>query len=402
MSGLTLRAEVNGLPADGSQILMPITISQGRSGVDAQADAPQANLTWLSTYTAPTFGDRIDLIVSLPTPGDAPAYDSTVVMYDDPTATYDGSWLTELPRFSGTVTDVITQEQSGLPGLVQIVAISPQAELGRVTVQLSRPSEDDISRVTAIAAAAGVGIEIHGNPGPLLAPAELNTDALAAIQEMCNSSAGLLWSDTSGVLHYGTGDHRTLTHPMAVIPAHVIISGLEWKATLADLINKVIVSWATGQSTLTDDISISVYGVREESVSTTLVDQAAADQLGVVILARRAWPFAQITDVLLDSAFITDTAALYAAIRLRVSDALLLPIPPDPGPTGLLAEWIAEGWQEEWLARDHVTIQFAVSDRARFAQTTLRTWGHAETNTWEAELARGAWLDTLILNPGEA
>lgn len=398
---------VNGILENPANVVMPISISMGRSRPESQPDAPDATLTWRDVATAPVHGDEIRIMATLPPGGPVPTYDSPDVFYDDPRVTYGGQWLGEQARFVGIVTDVDTQEVAGRTGRVRVVAVSRQAELGRTMLVLTRPSETDVARVLAIMTAAGAPVTIHGNAGPMLVADEIDRDALGAVHEVCVSSGGVFWSDTNGNYHYGTGDHRELAHPMGAIGAHAIISGLRWQSTLADLINKVTVKYGAdateGEHTLTDDASITAHGLRAQDVTTQLINQDAGDQLAALILARRAWPYARISDVMMDSDHVSgDLQALAAAFYLAVGDPVLLPIPPDPGPAGLLAEWIVEGWQEEWDRADHVTLQIAVSDRARFAQTTIRTWNDALPFSWQAELDRGSWLDTLIMQPGES
>ncbi len=374
---------VNGIPADPSQVVMPITVSHGRSKPDKQPDAPDCTLIWKDITTAPVLGDEVAVVALLGADG--------------------GETLT---RFVGLVTDSDVQEYKGMPGHVRIVAVSKQADLGRVGVVLDRPAESDVARVQAIAAAAAVTLTVHGNAGPALAPDTIDKDALGALHEVCASSGGLVWSDGDGSLHYGTADHRSLLDPIAAIGSNVIITGLRWQSTVSELINKVVVKWGPegGQSqrTLRDNKSIVDFGIREKSVSTMLNSEDDAVQLGNLILGRRAWPFSRVDDIIMDSDHVqSDEAAMEAAIRLKVSDAVYLPIPPDPGPAGLSAAWCVEGWQEEWPRHDRVILQIAVSDRARFALTVLRVWADAQPNTWQEELDRGSWLECLIKRPGE-
>lgn len=402
MTASPLHIFVNGTEAPQSVIYLPISISHGRSDVTTQPDAPQINMTWLDDASAPQIGDRVHALVDLPGGASQGTYDDPVVSYDDPRVTYSGDWLSEVDRFDGYVTDRIVHEQGGQPGEVQVIAVGGHAKLGLRQVSLDRPQEDDIARVRAIADAVGIPLVTLGNPGPPLLAGLVAGTALSAIQQVCASSGGLLWQNTDGVIYYGSGDHRRIGEPLAAIGAHEILDELNWDSKIGDMINRITVSYGqpAGSVTVTDDISISLYDTREHSASTQLVDQGAADQFAALILARRAFPFAQITDIMLDSSAAPEV--MQKAMLLSVSDAILLPIPADPGPTGLLAEWIVEGWQEEWSEPTLVKVQFAVSDRARFALTMLRFWSHALEQTWQDELDRGTWLDALILQPGEA
>ncbi len=397
---------VNGVEADPSKVVMPITIKHGRSSPDKQPDAPTATLIWKSPVWAPVLGDTIEVranIVGI----EAPLWDDPLVHYDDSRVTYDGLWIAWISRFVGTVTDAEAQEWKGLPGHVRVTAVSKQADLGRTGVLLDQPVESDVARVQAIAADAGVAIEIVGNPGPNLAPDTVDKDALGALHEVTNSSGGLVWTKQDGSLVYGTADHRGIGEPVAALPAHAIISGLKWQTSVDDLVNRVTMTYgpenAQTQKTIQDDLSVNTYGQRYRKVSTMLNTEEDALYTAAVILGRRAWPYWGMSDILMDSEHVNnDVDAMTTALLLKVSDAIYLPIPPDPGPAGEMAEWIVEGWSEEWPESDHLTLQFAVSDRVRFALTTLRLWIDAQPQTWQEELDRGAWLNALIKKGTEA
>lgn len=391
---------VNGIRANPRFIALPIKITHGRSQPESQPDAPSATLVWGRNSQPPRIGDILRIDGYLPAP--LVNYDDPVAQYDDPGVTYDGLQVSDpITRFHGVITDVTVAEYAGLPAGATVTAVGMQSHLGTVGVLLDRPIESDVSRVQAIATAAGVPITILGNPGPNLAAHLIDTDALSALHQICNSSGGLVWSGTDGTMHYGTGDHREDVPPVAAIDSYAIISGLDWKATITDLINKITVTHgpANGQTekTLQNDASIAVYGERWTKAQTQLAEQADADYLGALVLARRSWAFSRISDVMIDSGHVQDDEyTIRNVMQFKVSDAVFLPIPPDPSPAGLMAEWMIEGWTEEWPAPDRVAFQIAVTDRARFAQTVLREWQDADDNSWQTELDNGAWLNALI------
>lgn len=397
---------LNGVEVDPSKVVMPITIKHGRSSPDRQPDSPQATLIFKGVQWAPVLGDLIEVRANIV--GVDPAeYDDPTVLYDDPRVTYDGRWVAGIHRFHGTVTDAEVAEWGGYPGHVRVTAVSLQADLGRVGVVLDRPAESDVARVQAIATAAATPITVVGNPGPTLAPDTIDKDALGALHEVCESTGGIVWSHTNGELMYGTGDHRAIEDPVTAIGAHAIISGLQWDSTVTDLVNKVTVTWgpenAQTQKTVQDDTSIAIYGERWVKVSTMLESEEDALYLAALIMARRSFPYWWMSDIVMDSEHVNgDVEAMTSALLLRVGDAVYLPIPPDPSPAGLLAEWSVEGWQEEWPESSHLILQFAISDRARWVLTKIRTWGEVEPNTWQDELERGTWIDCLITRPGDA
>lgn len=401
---VTLQVLINGVPAPDA-IPVPVTIVHGRAQPESQPDAADCTLEWLDPATIPRLGDTVVCrwVLDEPSAG-PPIWDDPRFGWSDRAITWGGQFMTTFVRFTGRIVDMDVQEDLGQPVSARITAVSPMADLGRRHYKSSRPQETELQRVAAIAASAGVTIITQGNAGPPLGPTEVDADALTALHDICLSTGGVLWHDLEGNLWYGTGDHRSLAEPVGALPDTVIVDRIHWQTSTTDLLNRVLVSYAgsTTPSVLTDDESIARFGVWETSVNTALASQTGADQLGNLILARRAWPFARVSDVLLDSRDLTEPDLLMLAATLRVSDAVLLPIPPDPGPTGEFAEWVVEGWVENWTLPDTFQIQLAVTDRERFAQTTLRPWSVADDFTWGEELDRGRWLDTLILQPGEA
>jgi hypothetical protein len=398
---------VNGIQANRGHVPLPIVITHGRSRVDAQPDAPSLTMEWAEPATCPQLLDRVELRLNLP--AESPMWDDPRVSYDDPTVLYSGTWAVTAVRFVGVVVDVDTQEiwqgSYGGPATSRITAVSTQADLGRVPVVLTRPAEADTARIAAIAAAAGVPITVVGGAGPRLAANTIDRDALGALYEVTGSSGGLLWQGPDGRMHYGAQDYRADAPAVAGLPAGAIVDGLRWQTSAADMINKVTVKWgppdAQQEHTLTDDASVAAHGIHHAQVGTGLADQAAADQLASLILARRGWPFWWTSDVIIDSALVLEVSTMRAVAVLQTSDTVLLPIPAEPGVTGLLAEWIVEGWVETWPAHDRCVIQIAVSDRERWALTQLRLWSHADDFTWGQELSRGSWFDALILQPDE-
>ena len=398
---------VNGTPATPEHVRLPATILHGRSGPTDQPDAPTLTVDWGDPATTPRIGDTLTWVANLPAVSTAPpAWDDPVAGWDDPAATWGGGWLAATTRFVGQVVDADVQETWPGPSAARLVAVGGQADLGRVRVVLNRPAESDVSRVGAIMAAAGVPITVHGTAGPMLAAApELDTDALAALWDVCASSAGMVWQDTLGRIHYGTGTHRTDAPTAGILYGDSLLDGVRWQSTEADLINRVVLQYgpqdARGEHTVDDADSITTWGVHEVQVSTGLADQAAADQLGQLVMARRAQPYWLLQDVVVDTAHTDSIPAVVTAATLPLGATVLLPIPTSPGPVGTLAEWTVEGWAETWDTHDRMVLQLAVTDRARWADLRLRTWAHARTNTWAQETARGSWMDALILQPGE-
>lgn len=420
--------KLNGVKLDGWQIASPVEVTHGRSRPNYQCEASQLTMSWFDTENIPKLGDIVEFFMRMPVRSSPPLWDSSTAAYDDPNVTYDGQWLNpDLPplwdaadvlyddpnvtydgvwiteehqRFYGEISELHTMEWAGYPDETEVVAIGPLSRLGLRDVYLDRTApEDDVTRILAIAAAAGLTITIHGTPGPMLAPGIIEGDVLAALHKVCESSAGLVWENTDGSLHYGTFDHRVDLTPATVLPDYTIPSGLQWDSALADLVNRIKIKYgpqeAQGEVMLEDAASITKYGPREKSVTTELADLDAANQFAAIVLARRSLPYAWMSDVLMDSEAIDDLTTLVRLFPLPVGMPILIPMPPIPGPAGEQHTWSLEGWTEEWSAGPtRVQLQLAVTDRDRWVLTLLRTWAEAALFNWQHE-ADLTWLAAL-------
>jgi hypothetical protein len=178
----------------------------------------------------------------------------------------------------------------------------------------------------------------------------------------------------------------------------VVDSEIEWASDVEDVVNKVTVTWgADSSSSVThqdDDSLYERWGERHTEIGTTLATEADADQLALLILARRAWPFYGMTNGLLavDS---LDAAALQRFHTLEIGTPVLVPIPIEPGPTPAdPTPVVVEGWIETWGEDGH-TAQLAFSDQKRWALTTLRSYDTLRLDTY-GHWAAGTYLDALV------
>jgi hypothetical protein len=379
------------------RVALPLTITHGRSGIGNQPDAPSCSFTWWQNVCPINLGERLRVTAEVNV---APAvYDSGVVMYDDAAAVYDsdGTDWVERTRFVGSVAAIRAREEGGEVVDWAIEAVGVQAALGFQRITGTLPAASDSDRITAIAALAGISVEVRGTANLMLAADTIDGDPLEALQNVCKSSGGLLWQTPDGRLVYGSADHRQLADTAGALPCDAVRDGLDWDSSVDDILNSVTIKWAGGESVheVAESIAES-WGVRATSVDTICNDEADAEILGALILARRAWPFWSTPTALVPGDRVTeDLRPVLAA--LDVSTPVWVPWEADPGPTPAnnLAPAIVEGWVETWDTT--YGLQVALSDAHRWVATSTRTYTEVLAGgTYRDWLPIGTYLDMLV------
>lgn len=396
MTGYPVTITVNGNTIDPCHVGLPLTLTHGRSTIDAQPDAP--TLSWTHLVPVALVGDEV--VLRETTQWNPATYDSATVDYDDGGAVYDddGTGVATQVRFVGNVASVTATESEGEIVGWAVDCVGIQARLGYYPVTLTRPSETDVARVQALAASLGFPVRIHGTSTLMLAAATISdTDYLAALHDICASSGGLFWQSPDGTLNYGTANHRQVEEdPLGVLPCEAIADGLTWTSALEQIINSVKVSWAGGDTTQQDLESIAAeWGVRHQDVQTILAAQGDAEVLAAMILARRAWPYWGVPDALVyeDKATEEDIRLMAA---LDTSTPVMAPFQPIPGHTPYgVAPATVEGFVETWT--DLHTWQVALSDTTRWVDTRARTYQEVydQKANYNEVFASGTYLDLL-------
>lgn len=390
---------IAGQPASGGSIARPLSIVHGRSGVDHQPDASSAEILWCESDSPWAVGDGVTIVTSvnyLPV-----TYDDDVVTYDDPRALYDGVTSKTAEHFTGTIAAIDAAELGGIVQEWRLDCIGPLAALGRIPVTITRPAESDVARVAGLASAAGFAVRILGTAGVTLAPATIDSDALTALHDVCETSGGLLWQSRQGTVTYESAHYRvSASKPLGVIGGHVIEDGVSWATSVDDIINHITVSWgpdsARLESTQQDAASVAApWGMRHLDLDTQCNTQADADQLALLILARRAWPYWGGSNKVIDLGT-DDINRLFS--RLDVSSPVMVPVPVDPGPTpSPPAAMVLEGFIETWTEGLEHTAEAALSDQKRWATTTVKTYTEVQAvGTYNQILALGTYSDVLI------
>lgn len=258
--GYDAQVTVAGVLLDPCDVGLPVRITHGRSGVSTQPDSPTLEFTYLGPNPPGLVGD----LVQVARPGTDQA-----TWVDDGVSWVDGdySWLgyrDSVPKFTGSLVAVTATEEGGEVVSWQCAGVGRMAALGRIKVLMVRPVETDVQRVQAIAAEVGYVLNVVGTSDLLLAADTIDTNALDALHQVCNSAAGLLWQGRAGNLWYGTANHRAQA-TQAVVDCEVILDGVEWTNDQENIVNSVTITW--GQESASDAVA-AVWNYRTGNPAT--------------------------------------------------------------------------------------------------------------------------------------
>jgi len=390
--------EVAGAALDPTKVALPVSIVHGRSTIGNQPDAPQAAFAWLGPDLPFRLGDPVRITAHSSIGTHTATWGSAEATWGDAGFTWGGTFPEDLIRFTGRVVSLVASEDLWKVQAYEVTATGRMLELADTHVLLPRPAETDHERVAAIAAAAGVPVEIRGTETTALVADDIDRDALAALHELCTSTGALVWEEPDGGIVYGVNDHRDAMAAYQ-LNAEAILDGLEWNMSTSQIINHIEVEFgpedAREQNTYRDDESIAEWGLHAVDVATLCADEAQASALAATILARRRNPIWNTPDMHVDSLSPITPADLRTANLLRVSDGVLLPIPATPGTVPVPAvSWSVEGWTERWNEPDQQELTFAISDRSPWSVHPLTTWDTMNDQTW-AYWQQMSWLDQL-------
>lgn len=383
---------------DPCSIVLPFRIVMGRSGNNTAADPPGCTFVYRGETIPFAEGDWVRVDITLTFPGPA-LYDDPVVPYDAHNYLYDGETSVTIPRFQGNVQKLTAREEHGPVTQWDVTCVGRTVTLGRAPFKDHRPQETDVVRAMALSASDGWALQVHGSSEVTMEAADLNTNALAALHDVCSDSGALLWEGTDGELHYGAPDHRE-TGASARIPDCAILDGISWDLDTTEIVNDITVSFgpqsARIEHTYTDFISQDRWGRMHSDADTGLHDYVDANALAAEILVRRNQPWWNAPGVLLYSDQMTD-AEFRDMNALEVGQGVAVPIPPEPGhvPSAPYL-WTVEGWVETWNTRHRQELQIALTDRARWGAAALMTWQQQlDGGDWQHWLDNGTWLDQL-------
>jgi hypothetical protein len=393
---VTTAVLVNGSEVDPARVLRPVSVTHGRSRSDVQAEAPTVEMFIEGEGQPARAGDVMEVWSQIT--GRRAAWDDPETQWDDEAAAWDGAIPRGVQRFSGRVGAVRAVGELGRVVGWQVQAVGGLAGLGFSPVILDRPEETETARVAAIAAAADVTIDIRGSSHVTLAADTIDRDALDALHQICESSGALLWQTPTGLITFGTADHRD-TGPTAALPPAMFLDGVSWESDPTQIVNHVTAFWGPEDSqqqvTHRLDSSIDRFGLRHRDVRTVTAGESDAEQLALLVLARRAEPFWQLADLMVNLDSLGE-ADMRAVMSLDMGTVVTVPVPPEPGLPfpGPMRAAVVEGWVETWAADGTHALQVAVSDPARWGSGSVRTWGEMAAHPWSRWVG-GSWLQLL-------
>lgn len=198
-----------------------------------------------------------------------------------------------LTRFTGRITSIDYR-----PGVAAVTATDASEALTRLDlVEWKRPAETDHQRVAAIAAAAGVEIQVDGQDTTNLLADDnpATTSAWAALQKVATDCGAVVYCDREGDIHYSCWDDKG--KPLDVPGDCVILESLSMQAELASVVNQVKVEYGAKDGegvrpnvTVKDAESVKRFGVFDKSYSTRLADQADAQTMANQVVAQAGYP----------------------------------------------------------------------------------------------------------------
>ena len=326
--------------------------------------------------------------------------------------------------FWGTVTDwnarlYDTGIRNTPAATVAITAVGPMLRFNRrITAFNGRPAETDGTRILDLIEdavsltweeATGTWADAEGtwaeqsvqpfdpnliDPGlfdlAALDPTDRGYNALTTAQQAAADGFGILWETADGRLAFANADRRPANRAAGVyqIPADIINADLETVSQLADVTNRVTVTYATGSVTVQDDDSIARFGPYERQIDTQLVNETNAQARADDFLATHAVPTVQTGEIAVRLDGLSPSLA-GDLLDLELNDAVRIPIPNTMRPTSRV------GFIEQIVTRfdaHRAELVYTVSDY-RLSEGSQR-WGQVDpTLAWNDVSATLTWQD---------
>lgn len=274
------------------------------------------------------------------------------------------------PRFAGRITDIAVSWESVDVSVATIIAVGELADMGRREIGATPyPAELDGTRVNRAIADAGVATDpIRSDPGYLTVLAR-DVDAQPALtiaSDAAFDGGGIVWMATDGAVLYADAMHRRAPELALTLTACDLPLSLTWLIGLEGLANDVRVRYGAPEAEIhaTNPGSIAEYGTLGASLSTRLVDAAAATERANLIIARQGEPVWTLgaMRVALQSPGV-DAALTADLLALEVHDLMQLTGMPAGAPmTGAIV--FVEGWTET-IEPGAWELALAVSDYCR-------------------------------------
>jgi hypothetical protein len=142
--------------------------------------------------------------------------------------------------------------------------------------QSNFPKEMDNDRMTRIFTDAGQTIDVVDSPGiyEFAVRSGSPADAYSLAASYAQQAFGYIYETALGEVGFANEARRTndiKDYGYTIIPnSHILWSSVSSQKTLADILNNIIVTYASGTKTATDATSISDYGQVDGSIGTEL------------------------------------------------------------------------------------------------------------------------------------
>ena len=298
-------------------------------------------------------------------------------------------------RFTGDITDATLTVASPTSGATLVVtAVGRSARLAYRTQTSLRPEENVVDRTSALLTDGGLG----GAASVLQwATADLSTRVAAqtanpgailrGLDEVTSSARSVIFDRGDGAVVWQSIRYRPSISTVGSMSIGSVLFAPTFQQS-NQIINRVRVSYATGEVQLDDTTSQSRFGIREAAYSTQLVSMGDAADLATDYMKRSKRPrWAMPTVTFVQAA--TET-------RYEIGQVVSIPSLPTGSPTSTYYG-VVEGWEDSYQRGDHRTTYFlsdpAVSGVALqwddIPSTSPYRWDTIDTNV--------IWDDALTL-----
>jgi len=231
-----------------------------------------------------------------------------------------------------------------------------------------------------------------------LDPQDAGYNALTVVQQSAASGAGIAYETADGFIAFANADRRpdNRTAGPYSIPGNVVVAQLNTFSQLADITNKVSVTYEGGVVTAADGVSIEQYGSWEKQVDTNLANLSNAEARANDYISRHGQPSVQFGQVGIRVDGLDPTLA-DDLLDLDINDAVDIPIPRTLLPTNTV------GFIEQVVYRFdafRAEIILTVSDY-RLSEAAVR-WGQLPDSqteffsaTWQYVKPQIRWQDAV-------
>ena len=226
-----------------------------------------------------------------------------------------------------------------------------------------------------------------------LDPQDNGYNALQVVQQSAASGAGIIFETADGFIAFANADRRPANRAAGPydIDGQVVVANVNTFSQLADITNKVAVTYASGVETAVDGVSIEQFGAWEAQVETNLANQSNAAARANDFINRHGQPSVQFGQVSIRVDGLGTTLA-GEILDLDINDAVDVPIPRTLLPSNTV------GFIEQVIYRFdafRAEVVFTVSDY-RLSEAAER-WGQVDpTIIWDDVLITWAEATTVF------